>query len=146
MYKLTIFLPNVEKKEKTYVVVLEGVPVTTVHHQYLALTLLPQCFLSDLDALSVVVWAFATTPKDDKAVLIASCTGDGCKTLLGYTHEVVRARCGKAGINGNSKRTVCAVFETNREGDTGGKLTVKLRFSGTSTNGGKRETVCKELD
>jgi len=48
-------------------------------------------------------------------------------------------------VNGNTKTTVCAVLETNRERQTGSKLTVQLGLGGTGTNGTNGDTVGKEL-
>jgi hypothetical protein len=48
-------------------------------------------------------------------------------------------------VNGNTKTTVCAVLETNRERQAGSKLTVQLGLGGTGTNGTNGDTVGKEL-
>ena len=130
---------------ESYPVVLEGVTMAAVNHQYLLLALLLQCLLSGLDALSIIVGAFAATAENHKTVLVTGGTSDGCKTLLGHTHEVVGARCRETGVDGNGEGAISAVLETDREGDTGGELTVELGFGGTGTNGGEGETIGKEL-
>ena len=129
----------------SYPVVLEGVSMAAVHHQYLLLALLLQCLLSCLNALSVIVGALTATAENHEAVLVTGGTGDGCKTLLGHTHEVVGARCRETGVDSNGEGAISAVLETDREGDTGGELTVELGFGGTGTNGSEGETVGKEL-
>jgi hypothetical protein len=52
---------------------------------------------------------------------------------------------GADSVNRDTKRTVCAVLETDGETETTGELTVKLALGGTRTDGTDREHIGKEL-
>jgi hypothetical protein len=119
--------------------------VRAVNHHDLGLTLLPQSLPHALDALLVEVGALGSTAEDDEAVLVSSSPGDGCKTLLGHTQEVVLRSSGSNSVHGNRESTIGTVLEANREGETRGEFAVQLRFRGTRTNGSKRDQIGKEL-
>lgn len=68
-------------------------------------------------------------------ICVATGLDDSSETLLGNTHEGMRVGCRVHGIDGNTNTAVGSVLEADGERNTRGELTVKLRFSGASTNG-----------
>jgi len=129
------------------VVVLERVSVRAVHHDaWLVLrTRLLERSSSSLDVFSSVVRSLGATSKDDVDILVAGGLDDGSKTLFGDTHESVGVGSRLHGINSNADTSISSVLEADREGDTGGELTVKLRLSGTSTDSTPRDKVSNVL-
>lgn len=69
--------------------VLEGIPMGTIYHQNLFLTLLLERLLGDPDAVGIVIRTSATTTKNDKAVVIPGCTCNSRKALFCNSHKMV---------------------------------------------------------
>jgi hypothetical protein len=111
----------------------------------LLLALISQRLLRSLDTLLVEVGAVGSSAKDDEAMHVATCPGDGSKTLLGYTHEVVLRSSSTNGIDSDAQVAIRAVLESHREGKAGGQLTVQLGFGGSGANGTYGDTVGQEL-
>jgi hypothetical protein len=126
-------------------VVLGRVSVGAVNHDSLLLLLVLEDLLGSLNTLLVEVGTLGSATENNEAVLVTLGSGDSSKALLGDTHEVVLSGGSANGVNGNTEATVCTVLEADRERKTRGKLTVKLRLGGTSTDGADRDTVGKEL-
>lgn len=129
------------------VVVLEGVSVRAIDHN--ARPVLRARFFesrsSGLDVFSIVVGTLGTTAEDDMDILVAGGLNDGGKTLLGDTHESVRVGGGFHGVHCNTDASISSILEADGEGDTGSKLTVELRLSGTSANSTPRDEISNEL-
>lgn len=104
-----------------------------------------QGLLGSLDIFLVKVGAVGTATENDKAVLVALCAGNGGEALLGDTHEVVLGGGSTNGVNGNAEIAIGAILEADREGQTRGQLTMKLRLGGAGTNGADGNAVGKEL-
>jgi hypothetical protein len=124
-------------------VVLEGVSMRAVDHdtRFVLRTGLLESSSNNLDMLSGIVRTLGATSKDDMNVLVAGGLDDCGKTLLSHTHESVGVGSRLHGIDGNADTSVGSVLEADREGDTGGEFTVKLRLSSTSTDGTPRDEV-----
>lgn len=116
-----------------------------VNHDGLLLLLLLELLLDSLDALGIKVGATGTATEDDESVWVSSGLGDSSETLLGDTHEVVLGSSRSNGIDSDGQRTISSVLETNWEGETRGKLAVKLGLGGAGTNGAKGDEVSEEL-
>lgn len=116
-----------------------------VNHHDLLLALFAQSLSALLDILGVVVGALGSTSQDDEAVLVSGSLCDGSETLLCDTHEVVLGGSRANSINSDTQAAVGAVLEAHGERQTGGKLSVELRLSGTGANGTERDEVGKEL-
>src|SRR4030081_2644570 len=95
-----------------------------VNHNRLLLPLFLQRLLSKLDALRIIVCALGTTTQNHKSMLVAACPGDRSQTLFGDAHEVVSCSSGSNSINRDGQAAVCTIFESDREGEAGGKLSV----------------------
>jgi len=118
------------------VVVLKGVSVRTVNHdaRLVLRTRLLKRSSNGLDMLSRVVGTLGTTSEDNMNILVSGGLDDGGETLLSNTHEGVGIGGRLHSINGDTDTSVSTILESDREGDTGGELTVKLRLGGTSTD------------
>src|SRR6478609_8064128 len=99
-------------------VILVRVAVAAVNHQTLAHALLSEGLLGLGDALRIVVGALGTATEDDEAVLVAGSTDNGNDAGLGDGQEVMRVPDSANGVNGNTKRPIGAVLETNGETQT----------------------------
>lgn len=124
-------------------VVLLGVAVGAVDHD--VDPALADLLLNGSNRLRVVVSTTGAASENDEAVLVAPGGGDGEDTLLGDTHEVVRAAGRLHGVDGNTDVTVSAVLETNGETQTTAELTVELGLGGSGTNGTQTEQVSQVL-
>lgn len=139
-------LANILADKGLVLVVLARVAVRAVDHEDVLLgLLLGELSLSIRNARSVVVGALRAATEDDEAVVVAGGAGNGSKTLLGDTHEVVGVGSGLDGVNGDGEGAVSTVLEANGERYTGGELTVELRLGCAGADSGYGETVGKEL-
>lgn len=129
------------------VVVFEGVPVGTVNHdaRLVLRTRLLESSRGGLDMFGVIVGTLGTTSEDDVDVLVAGGLDDCGKALLGNAHESVRVGRGFHGVHCNTDASIGSVLKANREGDTGGELTVELGLSSASTNSTPRDEVSDVL-
>src|ERR1700693_4174832 len=97
-----------------------------VNHDSLLLPFLSQCLLDHFYAFCIVVCAFGTTTKNDKAVFIPTSSCNGSETLLRNTHEGVLCSSGTNSIDCNSQASVSTVLESYRERETGGQFAMQL--------------------
>lgn len=116
-----------------------------INHDSELLALLDESLLSGLDVLLVVVRALSATAENNETVLVALGTCDSSQTLLSHAHEMVLSGSGANGVDRNAEVTIGTVLESDREGQTGGKLAVELAFGSTGTDGTDRDEVRKEL-
>lgn len=126
-------------------VVLFRVTVAAVNHQARSHALGLKLGLSLLDAGSIVVRSLLAAAQDDEAIRVAHGSHDRDNTRLGHRQEVVRRLNRANGVNGNVKRAVGTVLETDGEGQTRGQLTVNLGLSGSGTDRTNGKTVGQEL-
>lgn len=93
--------------------------------------------------LRCIIRALGSSTQDDVDILIAPCLDYGREALLRHTHKGMGVGAGAHSIDSDSDTAmtvgrhrnlnlwdslpaVCAVLETDGEGDTRGKLTVEL--------------------
>ena len=119
--------------------------VRAVYHHDLRQVLLPQRLAHGLDAVLVEVGTLRPTTQNNEAVLVTACPGNGSKTLLRHTHEMMFRGRAADRVNRHCEAAVGAVLETNGERETRGKLTVQLRLGGTRTNSAEGDQIRKEL-
>lgn len=87
------------------------------------------------------VGAVGATPVNDVAVGVSLGADDAGEALLGDTHEVVRARGGADGINGDLHGTRRAVLEADGAREARGELSVQLGLGGAGPDGAPRDGV-----
>ena len=80
-----------------------------------------------------------------RAYLVPASFNDGCKTLLGDTHERVWVRSRAHRVDCDADRAIGTVLETDRERYTRHELTVKLRLGRACTDGTPGDQVGEVL-
>ena len=119
--------------------------MTAVDHEVSGELVSFQLRLSFSDALRVEVGSLLSTTEDNEAIGITDGTDNSDNTGLSDRQEVVGVLDGANGVDSDVKRSIGTVLETDRERQTGGKLTVDLGLGGSGTDSTNRETVVKEL-
>lgn len=142
---LSQLIGNLLGDDRLVKVVLLGVTVGAINHEDLTLLLSAEGLARTADALTVVVGTPVTATQNDETVLVTGGLGDRRETLLGHTEEAVGVGSGTDSVDGDAQVTVRAVLVADREGETGGQLTVELGFGGAGADSAEGDEVGKEL-
>jgi hypothetical protein len=106
--------------------ILLAVAMAAVDHQSWAQVLRLEFLLGILDGFRIVIRAFVATSQNDETVLVADCAHDGHHAGLGHGEEMMGVSDCADGVDRYPQRAICAVLESDGEGQSARQLAVEL--------------------
>ena len=103
------------------------------------------CSLDVGDGGRIEVRPITATAENDMAIGIAAGGDDGRESIFGHREEAMGMASGADGIKRDLHTAVGAVFETDRNRQTGGQFPVDLALGGPGTDGSPTHQIADEL-